>query len=137
MSRKRPSGPGSNSKRFAEVRQADGTTLKVPAVKDVGTFLYLADADGNFPNKPLATILDSAPELQEGTLFEIEEGAAGRGMGNIIGAKVVLVRLRVGVDRSGKYSKFGQLKRLVYVVEVPNFDELAHFSANSELEEDA
>ena len=43
---KRPSGAGSNSRRFATITKPDGTKVKVPAVKYAGTIIYLADDAG-------------------------------------------------------------------------------------------
>lgn len=121
--RKRPSGNGSNSRRFSKVTTPNGEELKVPAVKDVGTFLYLSDDDGATWSRPVL-ILDGAYELREGALIEVEELAPGNGMGVVTGARITMVKVRVGVDTSGRYSRFGQLKRLVYAVRVPNIDEL-------------
>jgi len=123
--RKRPSGVGSNSRRFAEIQTPDGETLKVPVAKDVGTFLYITDIGASWPRHPSALLLDSASDLQEGALIEIEEAGAGAGMGSITGARIEKVVVRVAVDSSGRYSRFAQLKRLVFARRVPSTSELA------------
>lgn len=132
MSRRRPSGRGSNSRRFAEIEAPDGQTLKVPAVKDVGTFLFLSDDGETWPARPNTKLLDSAQDLQEGAYFEIEELGAGAGMGTVTGAKVVKVVVRVGMDSTGRYSHFAQLKRLVYAVRTLAHHELANLGPSSE-----
>lgn len=126
--RKRPSGVGSNSRRFAEITTPEGDTLKVPVAKDVGTFLFLRDPDQAWPDAPTAVLLDAAAELNEGALIEVEEIGPGAGMGTISGVKVERVIIRVAIDSSGRYSKYGQLKRLVYAVRVPTTNELASLS---------
>src|SRR5690606_24450219 len=93
--RKRPSGTGSNSRRFAEITAPDGTKLRVPVAKDVGTFIFLRDEDSAWSDKPTAVLLDSAPELHEGALIEVEEAGAGAGMGTITGARIVQVVVRL------------------------------------------
>jgi len=133
MSRRRPSGRGSNSRRFAEIEAPDGQTLKVPAVKDVGTFLFLSDDGETWPSRPSTKLLDAAFDLQEGAYFEIEETGAGAGMGRITGAKVVKVVVRVGMDSTGKYSSFAQLKRLVYAVRTLSTADLAELGPGTEV----
>lgn len=117
--RKRPSGVGSNSRRFAEISTPDGSSLKVPIAKDVGTFLYVRNRGEAKPTEPTAVLLDAASELQEGALIEIEEFGAGAGMGTIVGARVDEVTLRLSIDSTGRFSKFAQLKKIVHLVRVP------------------
>ncbi len=126
--RKRPSGVGSNSRRFAEIQTPDGETLKVPVAKDVGTFLFLRTPGEPWPKSPTALLLDTAVELAEGAVIEVEEIGAGSGMGGLTGASIVKVVIRVAVDSTGRYTKFAQLKRLVYAEREPS---LAHLAALS------
>lgn len=123
--RKRPSGVGSNSRRFADVTTPAGEHLKVPVVKDVGTFLFVRSPGEPWPRKATALLLDPAVELQEGALIELEEVGAGAGMGALTGATIVRVVVRVAVDSTGRYTKFAQLKRLVYAERGPSFADLA------------
>lgn len=123
--RKRPSGVGSNSRRFAKVTTPDGETLKVPVAKDVGTFIFLRNPGEPWPKKATAVLLDPAVELQEGAYIEIEEAGAGAGMGSLTGATITRVQVRVSIDSTGRYTKFAQLKRLVFAEREPTLDELA------------
>lgn len=139
MARKRPSGLGGNSRQFARIEQPDGQELFVPKVRGAGTFLYLADENGEWPSTWTSVILDPAYELQEGTLFEVEKGDPARnpgepGVGTIIGAKVVKAQVRVTINVDKRYGKYGLLKRLVYAVPVPNYEELAELSGEPEEE---
>lgn len=130
--RKRPSGLGSNSRRFATVEQPDGKALKVPVTRDVGTFLFLSRDGQTWPSRPSGKIMDAAPDLQEGVIFDVEnlvpaaelEGVK-LGMGEFVAAQVVRVRVVVALDPTGRYSQFAQLKRLIYAVLLPtSLDEL-------------
>ena len=125
MARKKPSGNGSLSRRFATVTQPDGTALKVPVVKDAGTFIYLANPDGSWPQKTLATLLYDAAWMQEGVRFELEELAPGLGMGERSTVHILAVHNIVSLDRSGKYNKFGQVKKLVLITPIASTDDLA------------
>lgn len=123
--RKRPSGVGSKSRRFAEYTTPDGQKLKVPVSKDVGTFIFLRNPGERWPTNPTALLLDPALELREGAYIEIEELGAGAGMGSVSGAMILRVQVRVAIDSTGRYTKFGQLKRLVFAEREPNFDQMA------------
>lgn len=123
---KRPSGVGSNSRRFATFCRPDGSKLKVPVAKDVGTFLFLSRDGEQWPAAPIAKIMDSAPDLQEGVLFDVENLVPAAelegiklGMGDIVGAQVVRVKVIVALDPTGRFSQFAQLKRLIYAVLIP------------------
>ena len=134
MARQKPSGDGSLSRRFATVTQPDGTKLKVPVVKDAGTFIYLANPDGSWPKTSLACVLADLSWLAEGAVFGIEESAPGQGMGRVDWCRVAEQRPLISVDRTGKYSKFAQLKRLVLVEKIANPDDIAELGA-SDLED--
>lgn len=120
MSRRRPSGRGSNSRRFAEVPGPDGSTLRVPQVKDAATFIYLAETDGSWPRTPAATLLVDASWLVEGATFELTEMRPGKGMGTTTTVQVVEARVEVAVHE-GKYA---QIKRLLLVDPVEGYDGL-------------
>lgn len=112
--RKRPSGVGSNSRRFAEHVTSEGESLKVPVAKDAGTFVFLATADGGWPRTPVTTLLTDASWIGEGSTLELEELRPGKGMGQRTTVQVVEVRVVVAVHEG----KFGQIKRMVLVDEV-------------------
>ena len=124
MARQKPSGDGSLSRRFATVTQPDGSTLKVPVVKDAGTFFFLADDDGGWPKTYLACILTDIDSLAEGQFVELEELAPGLNMGNVKVMQVIEQRVRIALDRSGKYSKFAQFKRLILLEPVASNEEV-------------
>lgn len=121
MSRRRPSGRGSNSRRFAEVSGPDGSKTRVPAVKDAGTFVYIREHDGSWPSTPVTTLLYDAAWMTEGAVFEVVDMRPGRGMGTTTTVQAVEVRLRIAVH-PGKY---GQTTRLVLVTEVESDDTFA------------
>lgn len=123
MSRKKPSGDGNKSRRFAEVTQPDGTTLKVPVVKDAGTFIYLANPDKSWPKKTLATLLYDAAWMVEGVRFELEELAPIAGSRQTV--HILAVHNIVSLDRTGKYSKFAQVKKLVLITPTHNLEDWA------------
>ena len=110
--RKRPSGNGAHSTRFAEVKR-DGDILKIPVVKDAWAFLFLADEGGDWPKKP-STVLLVAADFREGDVFELEEGRPGSGMGTIMSVKVLEVVRRVVIHPG----KFGPVKYMILVVPV-------------------
>lgn len=127
MTRRRPSGVGSNSRRFADILTPEGQKLKVPVAKDVGTFLFLS-ADGENWSTKYHKILDGAYDLQVGAFIELEGMTPGEGMGEVVGAQIVRVKVRVCIDPGKRYSQFAQLKRLVYAVLLPNEDEMGEIS---------
>jgi len=131
MTRKKPSGDGNKSRRFALVTQPDGSTLKVPVVKDAGTFLYLANPDGSWPRTTLTTLLYDAAWMQENVRFELEELAPGLGMGERSTVHILAVHNIVSVDRSGKYAKFGQVKKLVLIKPTSSTDDLAELEIDN------
>lgn len=118
--RKRPSGVGSNSRRFAEVTTPDGSTLKVPVAKDAATFIFMATDAGKWPRTPVTTLLVDASWILEGATLELEEMRPGRGMGSRTTVQVVEVRVVVAIHEG----KFGQVKRMVLVDEVEPFDDV-------------
>lgn len=124
MSRKKPSGDGNKSRRFATVQQPDGSTLKVPVVKDAGTFFFVANDEGGWPKTYLACVLGDVDSLTEGQFVELEEMAPGLNMGSLKVMQVIEQRVRIALDRSGKYSKFAQLKRLILLAQVADDDEV-------------
>lgn len=130
MVRKKPSGDGSHSRRFAKVAQPDGSTVKVPAVKDAGTFLYLANPDGTWPPKALAILLYDATWMQENVRFELESVTPGSGMGERQTVHILAVHNVVAIDRGGKYSKFGQVRKSVLVTPITDTDDIAELEVD-------
>lgn len=123
--RRRPGGPTKTSRRFATVAQSDGTHLKIPVTKDVGTFIYIANDDGAWSKKPHVSLLLDLPYLTVGSVFELEELRPGHNMGSTISVQVVDERVRVSVYPT----KYGQLKREIYCVEViPDSEKSAAFA---------
>jgi hypothetical protein len=119
MARRRPSGPGSNSRRFADIKRPDGSIDKVPAAKDAATYLFLATASGEWPPQFFVKFLYDAVSLDQGTVFELQEMRPGEGMGRISRLKVLSAHSRIDVYPNGH----GQLRRLVLVEEMPDTDE--------------
>lgn len=133
--RKRPSGAGSNSRRFIERTEPDGTRVRVPAVKDAGSFVYIRENDGGWPSEPAVTLAYDAQWLTEGTVLELKEMRPGRGMGELTMVQVVEVRIQLGLF-AGKY---GQVHRLALVTPVAHDDDFAQLTvadleAGSDLE---
>lgn len=116
--RRRPSGAAKTSRRFATVSQPDGSELKIPAVKDSATFIYVADENRNWPRKPTVTILGDLPYLTEHFRFQLREMRPGQGMGDLMDVMVIDSKFEIGVF-NGVY---GQTKRLVLVEEVPSVE---------------
>lgn len=120
MSRRRPSGAGSNSRRFATVKRPDGTSVKVPAVKDAGTFVYIRAHDGSWPEASIGLMAYDATWMEEGAVFQLEEMRPGRGMGSTVTVMVVEVRRTMCIFEG----KFSQVRRQVLVAEVESDAEL-------------
>jgi hypothetical protein len=90
----------------------DSSVLKVPAVKDVATFIYFADEAGEWTKSPVCTILADLFYLKVDTQFQMEVLTPGE-MGKTHTARVVDVKEVISYERSGKYAKFAQVKRLI------------------------
>lgn len=120
MARKRPSGAGSNSKRFAVETRPDGTQVRVPATKDIGTFVYIAGEDGSWPKLPTTTLLLDLPWLQEGATVRLRDMRPGEGMGREITVQVIEQRVAIAIF-PGRY---GQVQREVLVDEVAAFEDV-------------
>lgn len=120
MSRQRPSGAGSNSRRLAAVSQPDGSELLVPQVKDAATFIFIAEPDGSWPRRPLTTLLIDAAWVEEGSTLHLEEMRPGHGMGRVLTAQVVDVRVHITIH-PGKY---GQIKRMLLVDPVVPYEDV-------------
>lgn len=127
---RRPSGLGSNSRRFAEVTQADGEKILVPAPRDAATYLYIATESGGWPKgRPLCTLLYDATWMVEGVVFELEEMGAGHGMGNKTTVRVTDTRAVVAIDSGKKKtSGYGQIKRSVLLTVTPSNDDMDDLS---------
>lgn len=119
MTPTRPSGEGSNSRRFAVVRE-EGKPVKIPVVKDAGTFIYLS-TDSSWPKAPITTLLVDASWIQEGETFWLKELRPGKGMGSKVRVAVIGVDMTISVYPG----KFGQIERHVLVNAVPDMDDLS------------
>jgi hypothetical protein len=116
MGRKKLSGLGSNSRRFATIRRPDGGEDRVPAPKDAATYIFVANEDGSWPRTFLAKLLYDITWIEEGTILELQEMRPGHGMGQRMTVKVIEACARVDVYPAGK----AQVRRLVLVTEVPD-----------------
>jgi hypothetical protein len=114
MPRRRASGPGSNSRRFAGIRRPDGSIDKVPAAKDAATYLFEATEAGEWPQRYFVKFLYEATTLTAGAVFDLKEMRPGEGMGRMRRMRVVAAETEVDVYPNG----YGQLKRLVLVTGV-------------------
>lgn len=112
--RRRASGEGGNSKRFAFVRMPDGREAKVPAAKDAATYICLANPDGSWPDKADITLLYDVTHLVEGKTFRIKEMRPGHGMGQYKSVRVVEEDFVID-QHEGNY---GQAQRALLCVEV-------------------
>lgn len=111
--RRRPSGA---KNKFTSVTKPDGSKEQIPVAKDVGTFIYLANEDGSWPDKPLTTLLVDATWLTEGATCLLEEMRPGKGMGETRAVQVIEHDITISV-----HGKYAQAKRRVLVVGViPN-----------------
>lgn len=130
MSRRtRPSGAGSNSRRFVERHEPDGSLVRVPAVKDAGSFVYIREHGGGWPNEPVVTLAYDAQWLTEGAVLELKEMRPGHGMGRLTMVQVVELRIQIGLFEG----KYGQVHRLALVAPIEHDDRLAALSV-AELE---
>lgn len=115
---RRPSGLGSNSRKFTEVRAPDGKSFTVVKARSAATLLCLAE-DGGWPERGFV-MLDFDLDARAGDLLEVEEGRPGKGLGEIRAVRVIESRPRVRTpEGSGNY---GQLQRWVLVEPVPGYE---------------
>lgn len=112
--RKRPSGVGSNSTRFAQVRMPNGRDARVPAAKDACTYICMATPTGGWPDKALVVLLYDVTWLVEGGVLELEELRPGHAMGGMTTLRVVNSRTRVQLHEGN----YGQMQRWLLCVEV-------------------
>lgn len=120
--RKRPSGAGSNSTRFAEITNRAGERIKIPVVKDAATLFYRA-IDGErwpTPRDPQVIILRDL-QLDEGDTFRLTNLTPGA-MGQT--GKVLIIAAELEVLFSEK-TKYGQHLRHLLFVDAPELDELS------------
>lgn len=123
--RKRPSGVGSNSRRFVKYPDSEGREIRVPVAKDAGTFVYICGRNGGWPSTPVVSLAYDAQWLVEGAVFEVVEMRPGQGMGTQRMVEVIDVRLRVSLHPG----KWGQAQRLVLATPVEHDDDLAKLTA--------
>lgn len=124
--RRRASGEGSNSKRFAFVRMPDGREARIPAAKDAGTFICLATPDGGWPDRAEITLLYDVTHLVEGSTFRIKEMRPGHGMGQTKTVRVIETDFEIE-QHEGCY---GQAKRALLCVPVLSGKEANELSAD-------
>lgn len=118
--RRRASGDGSNSKRFATVKMPDGREAKIPAAKDASTYICMVTPEGTWPQKALVVLLYDVTWLMEGSVFELEEMRPGHGMGNVTSLRVLSSRARVQLHEGC----YGQVQRWLLCEEVAAGEEV-------------
>lgn len=118
--KRRPSGDGKNSRRFATVETPRGI-VKIPVVKDAGTVVYFSE-DYTWPQSPVTTILTDTTWMVEGSTFNLVDmrPANGKGMGH----KTRVVVVAVDMDLLRFEGKFGQVLRRVLVNEAPSIEDM-------------
>ncbi len=119
--RKRPSGVGSNSRRFATQTDELGREVRVPVTKDAGSFVYIRGHDGSWPSTPVVSLAYDAAWLVDGAVFELVEMRPGNGMGATQMVEVVELRIQTSIHPG----KWGQVKRLALVVPIEHDDAIA------------
>ena len=127
--RKRPSGLGSNSRRFASITNPDGTATSVPAARDACTYVCIEEG-GEWPSAATAVLLYDAVWMVEGKAFEVKEMRPGRGMGNVKNVRVTATAEQLEIHE-GKYA---QTKRWVLVEELTPFRERMEMTADDLLD---
>lgn len=114
--RRRASGEGGNSKRFAKVLMPNGRVAKVPAAKDAATYICVQNPDGSWPEKAITSLMYDVVWLVEGKIFGLEEMRPGHGMGDIRSVRVVesypIIQVHEGC--------YGQVQRWLFCEEVPS-----------------
>ncbi|GBF05878.1 hypothetical protein DAERI_060138 [Deinococcus aerius] len=120
MTRRRPSGLGSNSRKFSEVRMPDGKTFVVVRARSAATLLCLAEDGGGWPDRGFTVLDFDLASARPGDLLEIEGGRAGQGLGEISAVRVIESRARVRTPEGG--GNYGQLQRWVLVEPVPGYE---------------
>lgn len=108
MTRRRPSGPGGNSRRFADVTSPDGKEFKVPVAKDAAT-MFCLEEDGGWPKRGATLLAYDVTWAVPGAVMEIEEGRPGYGMGDRITVRVIKSTNRLVVHEGN----WGQMRRWV------------------------
>lgn len=117
--RNRPSGMGSNSRRFAKARHPETLEeIKIVASRAVATIWYVANPDGTWPERKALEIDNECSWMHEGDYLEYQDMRPGHDMGNIILYRIAEVRNRVR-EFPGKY---GQAMRRVLLVPVADAD---------------
>lgn len=127
MSRRRPSGVGSNSQRFAEIRMPDGRKAKVPAAKDAATFFCVATPDGRWPSRAEMVTPYDVTHLTEGTTFTHKEMRPGHGMGTL--RPYTVVESQVIVEQHE--GSWIQLQRWLLIAPAVGGDELNDLDADA------
>ena len=127
--RKRPSGLGSNSRRFASITNPDGTATSVPAARDACTYVCIEEG-GEWPRAATAVLLYDAVWMAEGKTFRIKEMRPGRGMGSTKTMRVIDSAEEMELHE-GKYA---QVKRWVLCREVESPEQVDSYTADDLLD---
>lgn len=122
MARKKASGVGSGSRRFARKHHPDGASSVVPAARDAATLLYLATQDGEWPaaHEFIGKALYDATWIREGESLVLVEMRPGKGMGSKRTVQVLDVRVEADIFE-GQHLQF---RRKVLVDEVDEYSEI-------------
>lgn len=123
--RRKPSGMGGNSKRFATVKMPDGRQAKIPAAKDAATYVCLATPEGGWPDKALVVLLYDVTWLVEGSVLELEEMRPGQGMGSVETLRVINSRTRLQLHEGC----YGQMQRWLLCEVMESVDERMNLTA--------
>lgn len=99
---------GRNAKQLPKIVEIAGQPI--PVVKDAATEIYVAE-NGEWPRRPLTTLLVDMPWMEEGVDFEMLNLIPGHNMGARIEARVIEIKVVVEVHEG----KYGQVRRKVLV----------------------
>ncbi|OWL96555.1 hypothetical protein CBQ26_09260 [Deinococcus indicus] len=131
--RRRASGDGGNSQRFAKVRMPDGREAKIPAAKDASTYICLETPEGRWPDKAAIVLLYDVTWLVEDSTFELEEMRPGHGMGTMRTYRVIQTRARIQLHEGC----YGQVQRWLLCEELTDLDTRMGMSADDLLADGA
>lgn len=103
---RRPSGR--NKTQIPKVLEIAGQPI--PVVKDAATEIYVAE-NGEWPKRPLTTLLVDFSWMEEGASFDLLNLIPGQGMGARVEVRVIEIKVVVEVHKG----KYGQVRRKVLV----------------------
>ena len=119
MGRRRPSGPGGNSARFATISAPDGKEFKVPVARDAAT-MFCLEENGDWPKRGSTLLAYDVTWALPGKVLTIVEGRTGKGMGDRIKVRVIKSQEEL-VIHDGNW---GQIRRWVLVERIEDALEL-------------